>query len=79
MARLSLLRHGPAQFQSFIPGENVRVHTIGDQLFATRVRSEAVDYRYASREGRNVEMEPRYYHRLSQSRAYGSRASSAYC
>jgi glutathione synthase/RimK-type ligase-like ATP-grasp enzyme len=58
LARLSLLRHGPAQFQSFIPGENVRVHTVGDQLFATRVRSEAVDYRYASREGRKVEMEP---------------------
>lgn len=58
LSRLSLLRHGPAQFQSFIPGENVRVHTVGDQLFATRVHSEVVDYRYASREGRNVEMEP---------------------
>jgi glutathione synthase/RimK-type ligase-like ATP-grasp enzyme len=58
LARLPLLRYGPAQFQSFIPGENIRVHTIGDQLFATRVHSAAVDYRYASREGRNVEMEP---------------------
>jgi len=58
MERLSLLRHGPAQFQSFIVGENVRVHTVGDQLFATRVHSEAVDYRYASRDGYSVEMEP---------------------
>jgi glutathione synthase/RimK-type ligase-like ATP-grasp enzyme len=58
LARLSLLRHGPAQFQSFIPGENVRVHTVGDQVFATRMHSEAVDYRYASREGRTVQMEP---------------------
>jgi glutathione synthase/RimK-type ligase-like ATP-grasp enzyme len=58
LARLPLLRNGPAQFQSFIPGENVRVHTVGDQLFATRVHSETVDYRYASREGGNVEMEP---------------------
>jgi glutathione synthase/RimK-type ligase-like ATP-grasp enzyme len=58
LARLSLLRHGPAQFQSFIPGVNVRVHTVGDQLFATRVYSEAVDYRYAGREGGQVEMEP---------------------
>jgi glutathione synthase/RimK-type ligase-like ATP-grasp enzyme len=58
LERLSLLRHGPAQFQSFIPGENVRVHTVGDQLFATRVHSETVDYRYANREGLNVEMEP---------------------
>jgi glutathione synthase/RimK-type ligase-like ATP-grasp enzyme len=58
LSRLSLLRHGPAQFQSFIPGENVRVHTIGDRLFATRVYSEAVDYRYAGREGKEIEMEP---------------------
>ena len=28
LARLSLLRHGPVQFQSFIPGENIRVHTV---------------------------------------------------
>lgn len=58
LSRLALLRHGPAQFQSFIPGENVRVHTVGDRLFATRVRSEAVDYRYARRDGHNVTMEP---------------------
>lgn len=58
LGRLSLLRHGPAQFQSFIRGDNVRVHIVGDQLFATRVRSESVDYRYASLEGCNVEMEP---------------------
>jgi glutathione synthase/RimK-type ligase-like ATP-grasp enzyme len=58
LARLSLLRHGPAQFQAFIPGENVRVHTVGDQLFATRVHSDSVDYRYAGREGHSVEMEP---------------------
>jgi glutathione synthase/RimK-type ligase-like ATP-grasp enzyme len=58
LERLSLLRHGPAQFQSFIPGENVRVHTVGDQLFASRVHSEAVDYRYGGREGQNVVMEP---------------------
>jgi glutathione synthase/RimK-type ligase-like ATP-grasp enzyme len=58
LPRLSLLRNGPAQFQVFIPGLDVRVHTVGEQLFATRVRSDAVDYRYASREGRKVEMEP---------------------
>jgi len=55
--RLSLLRNGPAQFQRFIPGVNVRVHTVGEQLFATRVHSDAVDYRYVGREGRGVEME----------------------
>jgi glutathione synthase/RimK-type ligase-like ATP-grasp enzyme len=58
LARLSLLAHGPAQFQAFIPGENVRVHTVGDQVFATRVYSEAVDYRYAGSEGHELRMEP---------------------
>ena len=58
LSRLSLLRYGPAQFQAFIPGENVRVHTVGDDLFATRVHTEAVDYRYAGRDGHSVEMAP---------------------
>ena len=58
LERLPLLRHGPAQFQAFIPGENVRVHTVGDQLFASRVHSEAVDYRYGGREGHDVVIEP---------------------
>ena len=58
LARLELLRNGPAQFQAFIPGENVRVHTVGDRLFATRVRTEAVDYRYARRDGHVMSMEP---------------------
>ena len=58
LARLPLLRHGPAQFQAFIPGDNMRVHTVGEQLFATRVHSAAVDYRYARREGHDVEMKP---------------------
>jgi glutathione synthase/RimK-type ligase-like ATP-grasp enzyme len=54
--RLSLLPHGPAQFQSFIPGDNVRVHTVGDRLFASRVTSQAVDYRYG--DGHDVVIEP---------------------
>ena len=58
MARLDLLRHGPAQFQALVRGCDVRVHTVGEQLFATRVRSDATDYRYAGREGATIEMEP---------------------
>lgn len=57
LANMASLRHGPAQFQAFIPGENIRVHTVGNEVFATRVTSEAVDYRYAG-DGRTVEMEP---------------------
>jgi glutathione synthase/RimK-type ligase-like ATP-grasp enzyme len=58
LARLPFLRDGPAQFQAFISGDNIRVHTVGDRWFATRIRTEAVDYRYAQQEGLAVEMEP---------------------
>lgn len=58
LARLPFLRHGPAQFQALIRGDDVRVHTIGEQVIATRIRSEAIDYRYGRREGHAVEMEP---------------------
>ncbi len=56
--RLELLQNGPAQFQAYVPGDNVRVHTVGEQIFAVRVRSDAVDYRYAHRDGLTTEMEP---------------------
>jgi hypothetical protein len=58
LERLPLLRHGPAQFQEYLPGDNIRVHTVGERLFATRARSETVDYRYARKQGGSVEMEP---------------------
>ena len=45
--RLSLLPACPVMFQEFVPGVNVRVHVVGDRLFATRIFSDAVDYRYA--------------------------------
>jgi glutathione synthase/RimK-type ligase-like ATP-grasp enzyme len=55
--RLPHLRHSPTQFQVFIPGDNVRVHTVGDEVIATRIHSAAVDYRYAQRDGYNLAME----------------------
>jgi glutathione synthase/RimK-type ligase-like ATP-grasp enzyme len=58
LARLQHLRDGPAQFQAFVPGDNVRVHTVGERVLAVRVKSEAVDYRYAHREGLDITMEP---------------------
>jgi glutathione synthase/RimK-type ligase-like ATP-grasp enzyme len=58
LARLPFLENGPAQFQAFIPGDDIRVHTVGDRWFATRIRSRAVDYRYAYEEGFFVEMQP---------------------
>jgi glutathione synthase/RimK-type ligase-like ATP-grasp enzyme len=58
MERLESLRNGPAQFQHRIWGENIRVHNVGDRLFATRVRSEAVDYRHPFHDEQEIEMEP---------------------
>jgi len=55
-ARLVLLRYGPAQFQAYVPGHNVRVHTVGDTVFATRIETGAVDYRYAHLDGLDVAM-----------------------
>lgn len=56
LARLAFLRNGPAQFQAFVPGHNVRVHTVGDVVFATRIETDAVDYRYAHLDGLDVVM-----------------------
>lgn len=52
--RLALL---PTQFQALVPGQNVRVHVAGDAVFASAIRSEALDYRYAEREGASLSME----------------------
>jgi glutathione synthase/RimK-type ligase-like ATP-grasp enzyme len=47
----------PLQLQEFIPGTNIRIHVIRDQLIATRIASEAVDYRFAEGENCSVRME----------------------
>lgn len=44
--RLGHLAHGPAQFQEHVSGVDVRVHVVGNEVFATRVESDAIDYRY---------------------------------
>jgi hypothetical protein len=41
----------PTQFQAFIPGVNIRVHVVGEQVFATGIESSAIDYRYVADEG----------------------------
>ncbi len=44
--RLALLASAPTQFQEYVAGVDVRVHVVGEEVFATRVESNAVDYRY---------------------------------
>jgi glutathione synthase/RimK-type ligase-like ATP-grasp enzyme len=48
----------PTQVQEHVEGEDVRVHVAGDEVLATLVRSDADDYRYASRSGARVELAP---------------------
>lgn len=45
-ARQEMLSVCPVQFQELIEGRDMRVHVVGEAIFATEVRSEKVDYRY---------------------------------
>ena len=56
--RLAAIRACPTQFQEFLDGINVRVHTVNGRAFATAIRSRAVDYRYAYEEGEQETLEP---------------------
>ena len=47
----------PTQFQEYVAGRDVRVHVVGNELFACRVSSDADDYRYAASNGHGVHME----------------------
>jgi len=48
--RLERIRWCPTQFQAFVEGENLRVHTVGGAVYATAIRTGATDYRYAARQ-----------------------------
>ena len=48
--RLAAIRWCPTQFQAFILGNNVRVHVVGEAVFATEIISDATDYRYSQSE-----------------------------
>jgi hypothetical protein len=55
---LDRIRHLPTQFQALVIGDDVRVHVVGDRVFATRIRTGAIDYRYAHQRGHDVDMQP---------------------
>jgi hypothetical protein len=59
LARLDSIRWCPTQFQQFVPGTNMRVHVIGDEVMATAILSEVdvTDYRYARQQtGESAEL-----------------------
>lgn len=57
-AALSRIGHGPVQLQRWIAGTDWRVHVVGQRWFATEVRCDADDYRYAPRAGQEVVLRP---------------------
>lgn len=59
LERLDRIRWCPVQFQAYVVGTDVRVHVVADEVFATAVRSAAIDYRYALRQQLDAaELEP---------------------
>jgi hypothetical protein len=48
----------PTQFQQWIPGTDVRVHVVGDEVFACEIGSSAVDYRYPRNADEAPEIKP---------------------
>jgi ribosomal protein S6-L-glutamate ligase RimK-like protein len=57
-ARLEAIRACPVMFQRYIPGMDIRVHTVGERVFATEIGSSATDYRYAHLEGDHAQLRP---------------------
>lgn len=56
LERLEDIRWCPVQFQALIPGKDVRVHVVNDEIFPTEIVSDSVDYRYARRNGGSAEL-----------------------
>lgn len=54
MAHITAL---PTQFQACLQGHNIRVHVVGDTLFAAHIDSTNVDYRYAGSDGGTTTMQ----------------------
>ena len=46
----------PTQFQEFVDGQNIRVHVVGESIFASEVATTAIDYRYAHQDNVDVVM-----------------------
>jgi len=55
--RLRQVSWCPTQFQRYIPGDDHRVHVVGNHIFACRITSSATDYRYATRQAEDVQIQ----------------------
>lgn len=55
-SRLPDIAWCPTQFQAWIAGCDYRVHVVGHQVFAVQIICDADDYRYAHKQGHEVEL-----------------------
>ncbi len=51
LLRLEQIQYCPVQLQELVPGIDIRVHTVGDRVFASEIVTDRLDYRYVHREG----------------------------
>ena len=51
-------RLGLMHFQKYIEGKNVRVHVVGDKVFASIIATEGIDYRYAASSMQPYDLSP---------------------
>jgi hypothetical protein len=58
LAQLDRIRWCPVQFQQYIDGANIRVHTVAEMAIATAIATDATDYRYAHRDDRSAILRP---------------------
>jgi glutathione synthase/RimK-type ligase-like ATP-grasp enzyme len=58
LAALEGVRVLPTQFQAYVEGVDTRVHVVGTAVFATEMSTDAIDYRYASRDGETISHVP---------------------
>ncbi|MBU3967810.1 MAG: RimK domain-containing protein ATP-grasp [Euryarchaeota archaeon] len=58
LCRLDDILWCPTQFQEYIPGNDYRVHVVGDDIFPCEIVSEADDYRYAASKGAGITVRP---------------------
>jgi glutathione synthase/RimK-type ligase-like ATP-grasp enzyme len=56
LERLDQIRWCPVQFQALVPGTDVRVHVVDQDVHATEIISDTLDYRYARREGGTADL-----------------------
>lgn len=57
LENLDRIRWCPVQFQEYLAGTNIRVHTVDTKVFATAINTDTTDYRYAHQQGGKTELQ----------------------